>query len=138
MAAQKGRDVIIAIGDGADPENFDIVAGLRAKTFSFAATEVDATDAGSPAAWRELLVGAGTRSCSVTGSGIFKSGTAAARMRQVFFDHEAVTARLTMPGLGEMTGPFQITNLGYAGEYDGEATYTMTLASAGQLSFVSL
>lgn len=34
MSGQKGRDVLIKIGDGEDPEVFVTVAGIRAKTIS--------------------------------------------------------------------------------------------------------
>ena len=34
-----------------------------------------------------------------------------------------------------MTGPFQITAIEYAGSNDGEATYEMTMASAGEITF---
>jgi TP901-1 family phage major tail protein len=37
-----------------------------------------------------------------------------------------------------MTGPFIIANLDYAGDHDGEATFSIALASAGALSFEAL
>ena len=40
-----------------------------------------------------------------------------------------------IPDFGTVEGPFQITALDYAGEHDGEATYEVTLVSAGQLAF---
>ncbi|MGE0410354.1 MAG: phage tail tube protein [Amphiplicatus sp.] len=42
---------------------------------------------------------------------------------------------MVVPGLGEIEGPFQIANLDYAGEHDGEASMAMALESAGALSF---
>ena len=35
MTAQKGKDLLIKIGDGASPENFTTVAGLRATKLAF-------------------------------------------------------------------------------------------------------
>jgi len=71
MTAQNGKDLLLKIGDGGDPESFASVAGLRAKTITLNARTVDATNADSPGAWRELLSGAGVKSCAVSGSGIF-------------------------------------------------------------------
>ena len=34
MAAQKGKDILLKIGDGETPEVFTTVAGLRARTIS--------------------------------------------------------------------------------------------------------
>jgi predicted secreted protein len=35
-------------------------------------------------------------------------------------------------------GPFQITAIEYAGSHNGEATYEMTMVSAGALSFTAV
>ena len=40
--------------------------------------------------------------------------------------------------LGVVEGPFQITALEYSGSHNGEATYEITLASAGALTFTAL
>ena len=42
-----------------------------------------------------------------------------------------------MPNLGTYTGNFQITSLEYAGEYNGEATYSMSFESAGYITFAA-
>ncbi|MEM8624847.1 MAG: phage tail tube protein, partial [Pseudomonadota bacterium] len=39
---------------------------------------------------------------------------------------------------GTVTGAFQVTSLEYAGNHDGEATFEMSLASAGALSFAAV
>ena len=45
---------------------------------------------------------------------------------------------MIIPGFGTIEGPFQITSIEYAGSHNGEATYELSLASAGALSFVAL
>jgi TP901-1 family phage major tail protein len=37
-----------------------------------------------------------------------------------------------------MQGPFQIVNLEFAGEHNGEVTYDVALESAGELTFAAL
>ena len=39
------------------------------------------------------------------------------------------------PDLGTLSGTFQITSLEYAGEYNGEVTYSLTLESSGYVTF---
>ncbi len=87
--------------------------------------------------WRELLAGAGVRSASISGSGVFRDGTTDERARQVFFDGEVPRFQVVIPGFGTVEGPFQITALEYAGSYNGEATYEISMASAGAISFVA-
>ncbi|MBD9525584.1 MULTISPECIES: phage major tail protein, TP901-1 family [Paracoccus] len=137
MAVQQGRDLLIKMdmtGDG----HFETVAGLRATRISFNAETVDVTSIESEGRWRELLGGAGVRSASISGSGVFRDGTTDERARQVFFDGEVPRFQVVIPDFGNVEGPFQITSLEYSGNYNGEATYEISLASAGALSFVSL
>ncbi len=138
MAAQKGKDILIKIGDGASPEAFTTVAGIRARTISLNAKSVDATDSDSAGRWRELLAGAGVRSLAVSGSGVFRDAAADTAMRQVFFDQTASNWQLVIPDFGVFQGPFLIAALEYAGHHDGEATFALSLASAGAVGFSAI
>ncbi|MDZ7629692.1 MAG: phage major tail protein, TP901-1 family [Parvularculaceae bacterium] len=137
MTAQRGKDMLVRIGDGASPEVFTTVAGLRTRTFSLNAREVDATHSES-GGWRELLAGAGVKQAAVAGAGVFLDGAAADMLRAAFFAGAVRTFNLVVPGLGTMTGPFLIANLDYAGDHDGEATVSLALASAGPIAFEAL
>lgn len=135
MAAQPGRDMLLKIGDGASPQVFTAVAGLRARTISLNARAIDATHGESPGRWRELIGGAGVRSASVSGAGVFVDSAADETVRAVFFAQEARAWRLIIPGFGTLEGPFLVTALEYSGRHDGEAAYALSLASAGEVSF---
>jgi TP901-1 family phage major tail protein len=137
MAVQNGRDLLIKmdmIGDG----SFETVGGLRASRLAFNAETVDVTSLESVGGWRELLGGAGVRSASISGSGVFRDAATDGRARQIFFDGEVPRFQVIIPDFGVVEGPFQITSLEYAGSYNGEATYELSMASAGALSFVPL
>lgn len=134
MTAQKGRDLLLKVQSGAD---FQTVAGLRATTLSFNAESVDATSQES-GAWRELLAGAGLRSASLRGQGIFKDAASDATVRQLFFDGVIVPWRVILPDFGVIEGPFQVTALDYGARHDAEVTFELALASAGPLSFTVL
>lgn len=137
MTAQSGKDLLLKIGDGGDPESFASVAGLRAKTIMLNARTVDATNADSPGAWRELLSGAGVKSCAVSGSGIFVDAAADATVRAAFFAQSADSWRIVVPDFGTIDGAFLVTSLEYSGRHDGEAAYALSLASAGALGFTA-
>ncbi|WP_234853465.1 phage major tail protein, TP901-1 family [Paracoccus everestensis] len=137
MAAQNGRDLLIKMdmtGNGA----FETIAGLRASRLSFNAETIDVTSLESQGGWRELLGGAGVRSASISGSGVFRDANTDGRARQIFFDAEVPRFQVVIPDFGTVEGPFQITALEYAGSYNGEATYEVTMASAGALTFMAL
>lgn len=137
MAVQNGKDLLIKvdmIGDG----QFETIAGLRATRLSFNAETVDVTSLESTGGWRELLSGAGVKSASISGSGVFRDAATDERARQIFFDAEMPDFQVVVPDFGVVEGPFQITAIEYSGSHNGEATYEMTLASAGALTFVAL
>ena len=135
MAGQRGRDVLISIGDGDTPEGFFVVAGIRARTISLTAGLVEATTAQSPEGWREVIAGAGVKRAEVAGSGVFKDAMSDALMREAYFAGDASTFELVIPGFGTLTGPFAITELTYGGGHDDEATFSIRLASAGLVTF---
>ena len=137
MAVQNGKDLLIKvdmIGDG----QFETIAGLRATRLSFNAETVDVTSLESAGGWRELLGGAGVKSASISGSGVFRDAATDERARQIFFDAEMPDFQVVVPDFGVVEGAFQITALEYSGSHNGEATYEVTLASAGELTFTVL
>lgn len=137
MAAQNGKDLLIKLdltGDG----QFVTIAGLRATRISFNAETVDVTSLESQGGWRELLAGAGVKSAAISGSGVFKDAGTDERARQIFFDGEVPVFQVIVPDFGIVEGPFQITAIEYAGSHNGEATYELTLASAGVLTFTAI
>jgi TP901-1 family phage major tail protein len=136
MVAQNGKDLLIKLDLGG--ANFTSVAGLRATRISFNAETVDVTSLESQGGWRELLSGAGVRSASVSGSGVFVDANSDDRARQIFFAGTVETFQVIIPDFGIVEGPFQITAIEYAGSYNGEATYELSLASAGVLSFTAI
>ena len=134
MAVQSGKDLLIKI-DMTGSGQFEAVAGLRATRISFNAEAVDVTSLGSAGGWRELLGGAGVKSAAISGSGVFRDAGTDERARQIFFDGETPDFQVIIPDFGSVEGPFQITSIEYAGTHDGEATYEMALASAGEVTF---
>jgi TP901-1 family phage major tail protein len=137
MAVQNGKDLLIKldmVGDG----SFETIAGLRASRISFNAETVDVTSLESQGGWRELLAGAGVKTASISGSGVFRDASTDERARQIFFDAEIPSFQVIIPSFGVVEGPFQLSSIEYSGNHNGEATYEMTMASAGALTFTAL
>ncbi|MEM6824046.1 MAG: phage major tail protein, TP901-1 family [Pseudomonadota bacterium] len=137
MGAQNGKDLLIKLDlDGAG--QFQTIAGLRATRLSFNAESVDITSLDSAGGWRQLLGGAGVRSASISGSGVFRDADTDERARAIFFAGQTPAFQVIIPDFGTVEGPFQISSIEYSGSYNGEATYEMSLASAGELNFTAL
>jgi TP901-1 family phage major tail protein len=136
MVAQNGKDLLIKIdmtGDGL----FETAAGLRATRINFNAETVDVTSLDSTGGWREVLGGAGVKTASISGSGVFKDESTDERVREIFFDGETPDFQLIVPDFGTIEGPFLVSSIEYSGAHNGEATYEMSLTSAGEITFVA-
>ncbi len=136
MTAQRGKDLLLKI-DSDGLGTFTTMAGLRARTLSFNTRTVDVTHAESAGAWRELLAGAGVKTASLSGSGIFKDEASDALVRGYFFDGTIRDWQVIILDFGTVEGAFQITSLEYAGTHEDELRFDLALESAGQLLFTS-
>ena len=78
------------------------------------------------------------KTASITGSGVFRDAATDERARAIFFNAEIPNFQVVIPDFGTVEGAFQITSLDYAGNYNGEATFELSLESAGALNFVAI
>lgn len=146
MAKQKGRLLLIKIGDGADPETFTTLGGLQSKSLTVNNNNFDVTTAGatSPGGqlWSEVMTGA--RSIDFSGNGLFEGGTSLDRFKAIAFGaNEGDTAdaignfQVIVPEFGTFEGAFHINSVEFGGEQEGAVTYSLTLASSGYISFTA-
>lgn len=137
MPAQSGKDLLIKVDmDGTGL--FETIAGLRATRLTFNAETVDVTNLDSTGGWRELLGGAGVKSAAISGAGVFRDAATDERARAIFWNADTPDFQVVIPDFGIVEGAFQITAIDYAGNHDGEATYEMSMASAGALTFTAI
>jgi TP901-1 family phage major tail protein len=140
MAAQKGKDVLIRIDSSGTQTT---IGGLRSSSITLNDESVDITTKDSKG-YRTLLAGGGVNSISISGSGVFTDSTTENLMKTAYINQlqladDGSTANVPefedyeffIPAFFKFTGKFQITSLEYAGEYNGEATYSVSFESAG-------
>ena len=130
MAIEKGSAFLLKVGDGAVPPVFATVAGMRTTQMSVNGEAVVVTSKES-GGWRELLSGAGVRSLSVSAAGVFTGSAAEARVKANALSGVLDDYRLTFESGAMMTGRFVVTRLDYAGDFNGERSYTLALESSG-------
>ena len=121
---------MLKVGDGGSPVGFATLAGLRTTQLSINGEMVAITSKDS-GGWRELLSGAGVRSVSVSGAGIFTGSAAETRLKGNALSGAIDDYRLSFEGGETLTGRFLVTRLDYAGDYNGERNYTLSLESSG-------
>lgn len=138
MAAQKGRELLLKMGDGASPEAFTTIGGLRDTEVVINEQEVDITSK-DDAGIRQLLDGNILRSVSISGSGVFKDGAEFNTFRDAALAGTHKNYQVIIPGTssagGTYEGSFRITNLTENGAHDGEVQYSCSLESAGAVTW---
>ena len=130
MAVERGSAFLLKVGDGAAVPAFATVAGLRTTQLSVNGEAVVVTNKDS-GGWRQLLSGAGVRSVSVSGAGVFTGSAAEARIKASALAGTIDDYRLSFESGDAMTGRFLVTRLDYAGDFNGERSYTLSLESSG-------
>ncbi|MDB5689313.1 MAG: family phage major tail protein [Sphingomonas bacterium] len=133
MTAEKGSAFLLKVGNGAVPPVYATVAGLRTTQLSIngEAVVITSKDSGG---WRELLSGAGVRSVSVAGSGVFTGSGAEARLKGNALSGLIDDYELSFESGERMRGRFLLTRLDYSGDFNGERSYTLALESSGTVT----
>jgi TP901-1 family phage major tail protein len=130
MPAEKGSAFLLKVGDGASPPVYNTVAGLRTTQLSINGESVVITSKGS-GGWRELLSGAGVRSVSASGAGVFTGSAAETRIKGSALAGVLDDYELSFESGERLRGKFLVARLDYAGDFNGERSYTLALESSG-------
>lgn len=116
------------------------IAGLRDTSLTINETEVDVTSK-DDAGIRQLLDGNILRSVSVSGTGVLKDDAVMATLRTAALAGTHIDLTVVIPGDstagGSYTGFFRITSFEESGTHDGEQQYSLSLASAGAVTFTA-
>ncbi|HWT11983.1 MAG TPA: phage major tail protein, TP901-1 family [Allosphingosinicella sp.] len=133
MTAEKGSAFLLKVGNGSQPTAYATVAGMRTTQMSVNGEAVNVTSKDS-GGWRELLSGAGLRSVSVAASGIFTGSAAESRLKANALAGLLDDYELSFESGERLRGRFLVTRLDYAGDYNGERTYGLSLESSGEVA----
>lgn len=132
--ANKAELLLLKMGDGASPEAFTALAGLRTTRFMINRQPVTVQDVAGQG-WRELLPQAGITSVRVQGVGTFVNGEAEKRLREKALSGEAGRYALCFGNgdvirAGFVVGSYESS--GRTGELEG---FSVTLESTGAVEF---
>lgn len=136
MPAKKGRLFLLKYGDGEATEAFTTVAGLRSTGLTINGESVDVTDKDSEG-HRDLLDGGGVDSMSISGSGVFKDDASQLALESACIAKSLDNYQIAFDGDRTYEGAFQVVSVEYAGEYNGEHTYSVSLESSGEVTITA-
>ena len=132
MAAERGSAFLLKIGSSGPAPAYATVAGMKTTQLTVNGDPVVITNKDS-GGWRELLSGAGVRSVSVSGSGIFTGSASEVQLRSLALSGDIASYELSFESGERMQGRFLVSRLEYAGDFNGERNYTLALESSGEV-----
>jgi TP901-1 family phage major tail protein len=135
MAVESGAAFLLKLSDGGSPEQFRTVAGLRTTQLTLATEPVVVTNKGS-GGWRELLPSGGVRSVSISGAGVFTGSAAEMQLKARALSGALDRYEVSFEGGERLRGSFQLTRLDYAGDFNGERSYTLSLEGSGAVELL--
>lgn len=140
MTKYCGKDFVVARGnDDGPPETFTTIAAMRSTSMTINNEQVDVTTK-DDVPWRQLIE-CGVRSMSITLSGVFTDSAVHDNLVLDVLGDGSSTSILNFQltsGRGDtFAGSFQIASMERAGEYNGEETFSLTLESAGDITYTA-
>lgn len=133
--ALKGSAIVLKKGTSSG--GTQIAAG-RTVSLAINSEIVDVTTVDNTNRWRQLLAATGVKTMSITFAGVLKD---VATHNQMVLDVIAQTLDaygLVVSTLGTFDGSFQISQFESSGEYNGEAQFTVTLESGGDITYAAV
>lgn len=143
MSEQLGREFLIKRSNGDDPETFESICALTAKTFAINHAEIETTtaDCDDPSGPLEKSSLDGIRTISLSGTAYFKDTD----------QHRALADRaagvdgsprdrfqVIIPGWKSVTAEFMISEASFDGPHDGVLEASFSLTASGPVTFAAL
>jgi len=145
MAGKRASDMLLKIGDGADPEVFTTIAALTASSMTLGGDAIDTTAADSVSAAattklvRELIAGGVTHLDASGDVRIKKLGYEQTLVTLKMSGNPIANWQIVVPGIGTFEGAFHLNTLEFGGQdtQNGEVTGSIALVSAGDFTFTA-
>ena len=130
MTSYHGRDFLLKIGNGDDPENYQTLGAARTNNMSINNNLVDATTMGD-AGIQNMMADAGVQSMQVSIEGLFKDSIAEEILRQTAMDRQKRNFELHFANGDIYQASFVIQDYSRTGTYDDLESFSASLIRSG-------
>lgn len=129
MASQRGRDLLLKIGDGGSPQAFHTLGAARMTAFDLLNEAVEDTAVGTTGA--ATYAAAGTQNLRMTLQGLFKDSAGEALLRQAALAPAVQDYQLVFPNGDSYAAAFLVEAYRREGSHDGFEGFAVTLLRSG-------
>lgn len=127
-----GKDFLLKVNTEAS--TYVTLGGLRSAEFELTREAIDVTNHGSNQN-KESLSGAGIKSMSLSGSGVFEDGATYDVVEDAYFDQTHLNFQIVDADSGKTyQGAFAVTSLSRTGAFDGAQEFSISLESSGAIT----
>lgn len=134
MPSQKGRDLLLKIGDGGDPEVFSAIGAARTVAVSVNNRLVDNT-AMDGDGFQGVQPDAGVQAMELMLEGLFRDAAAEETLRATTFSRTVRNYQLLFPNGDMYAAGFAVGDYQRGGSFDGLETFSVTLVRSGGGTF---
>lgn len=137
MPSQKGRDLLLKIGNGGSPtETFTTIGAARTAAMTINNQPLDATSMDSGGI-QVLQSDAGVQAMQLRLDGLFKDSAAEETLRAAAFGRAEKNYELFFPNGDKYAAAFVIESYARGGTHDGLETFSLTLSRSGNGTFTA-
>ena len=135
MSVGAGKNFLLKVEDSAGAGTYTTLGGLQTTTLTMAAEAIDSTTHGSNQN-KEVLDGAGIKSMSISGSGLYESGATLTNVETAALDQTLTRFQVIDSSSGgrTYTGLFKITSVERGGGYNDAQAFSISLESSGSIT----
>ena len=139
MAVQKGSEVLLQLSNGASPPVYTTIGGDQGCEFEYEDGSGEYTHKTATGLWQLFLDGGTIRRLRVnlTFVDIDDSGLQTIFAALMGSGNRHISAKLLMPGFGDIVSTWHIPSFGYSGELDAAAAGSISLNSSGAPTFTA-
>lgn len=132
-----GRSLLMRLGDGATPEVFKILCGVKARSFTIGAATVDTTvpSCTNPGGKVVATSRPGQQTVSFEASGKFVKGADTKRFQGYVRDNKPFNAEVVVPGDGTYTAQWMVSNFQYTGDETNTLEFSATFNTVTDYEF---
>ena len=134
MSSQRGRDLLLKIGDGADPEVFTTIGAARTVSMSLNNQLVDNTMMDGNG-FQSMQADAGVQIMELTLEGLFRDAAVEEDLRLSAFNRMARNYQLLFPNGDLYAAAFVIHEYRRGGSFDGLETFSVALIRTSSGTF---
>lgn len=134
MPSQKGRDLLLKIGDGGGTEIFTAIGAARLTSMTLNNRPVDSTHLDSNGL-QVLQADAGVQSLAVSLEGLFKDSAAEELLRAAAFSRVARNYQMVFPNGDMISASFAVHDYNRGAPFDGLEAFSVVLLRSGASTF---